>query len=80
MGSPEYDYKLFGLQAGHYLYRSEDDKGRRNYIGVSLAYGHAKGTSTHVDGAKESNRFDAFSLSGYWTHFDEKGWYIDGML
>ncbi|MCL1861753.1 MAG: autotransporter outer membrane beta-barrel domain-containing protein [Proteobacteria bacterium] len=77
---PKYDYDFVGLQVGHDLYRSERPDGSRNHLGVYFAYGYADGTVTHFDGARGSNKFDAYTLGGYWTHFGESGWYTDTVL
>ena len=77
---PQYDYDFFGLQVGQDLLRAEHADTSSDHLGVYLAYGHANGTVTHFDGATGTNRFDAYTLGGYWTHFGETGWYIDTVL
>ena len=77
---PKYDYDFVGLQVGHDLYRSERPDGSRNHLGAYFAYGHADGTATHFDGVRGSNKFNAYTLGGYWTHFGESGWYTDTVL
>jgi len=77
---PQYNYDFIGLQVGQDLFRYEHADGSRDHVGVYFAYGHASSTVMHFDGATGSNKFDAYTLGGYWTHFDATGWYVDTVL
>jgi len=77
---PKYKYDFVGLQIGHEVYRSERDDGSRRHAGVYFAYGHTDGAVTHFDGARGSNRLNAFTFGGYWTHFGQSSWYVDTVL
>jgi len=77
---PQYNYDFVGLQAGQDLFRYEHADGSRDHGGVYFAYGNASGTVTHFDGMTGSNKFNAYTLGGYWTHFGATGWYVDSVL
>ena len=79
--SPKYDYDFVGFQVGQDLRRVENDDGTRNHLGVYFAYGYARGHVTHIlNGKRGTNKFHAYTLGGYWTHFGETGWYVDSVL
>jgi len=80
-GSPKYRHDFYALQAGLDVYRSERRDGHREHAGVYGAIGYGKGKVTHFDGTDAGeNRFNAYSLGGYWTHFGPSNWYVDGIL
>ncbi|MDR2219902.1 MAG: autotransporter outer membrane beta-barrel domain-containing protein [Methylobacillus sp.] len=79
-GGPEFDYDFYAFQGGFDLYRRERNDGRRDQAGVLFSIGGADGTVTHFDGTHGKDRFTAYALGGYWTHFGQTGWYLDTVL
>lgn len=77
---PQYNYDFISLQMGQDLFRYEHTDSSRDHVGVYFAYGHASGTVTHFDGASGSNKFNAYTLGGYWTRFGATGGYVDLVL
>src|SRR5690606_2987219 len=78
---PSYDYDLAALQAGMDFYRAEHPDGSFDNAGIYFAYGQAGADVTHFDGTDAgSDRLNAWTLGGYWTHFGATGWYIDGVV
>ncbi|MCL2645010.1 MAG: autotransporter outer membrane beta-barrel domain-containing protein, partial [Betaproteobacteria bacterium] len=77
---PQYKYNFYGLQAGQDLHRKENEDGRRDHAGIYFAYGQANGKATHFNGSKGTNKFDAYTLGGYWTRFWDNGGYLDAVL
>ncbi len=78
---PTFDYELYGLQGGLDIWRREDDNGARDHAGVYFALGRSDATVTQITGKEAgSDRIDAFSLGGYWTHFWKSGAYLDAVL
>jgi outer membrane autotransporter protein len=77
---PTFDFEMYGLQAGLDIWRREDDQGRRDHAGAYLAVGRVDGEVKHIGGVSAgTNRVDAFSLGGYWTHFWKSGAYLDAV-
>jgi outer membrane autotransporter protein len=77
---PTFDYEMEALEAGLDIYRHEDDQGRRDHAGAYFALGRVDGSVTHITGQfAGSDRVDAVSLGGYWTHFWANGAYLDGV-
>ena len=78
---PRFDYEIAALQVGLDLYRDEDEKGRRNFVGVLGALGRVSGDVDHFTGEKAGdNQIDAYSLGGYWTRFWSNDAYLDGVM
>ena len=78
---PTYRYDFVGIEAGHDLYRKDNDDGSRDHAGVYFALGEALGRVTHViTGLTGDSNFKGYSFAGYWTHFGASGWYLDGIL
>ncbi|MCL2591208.1 MAG: autotransporter outer membrane beta-barrel domain-containing protein [Betaproteobacteria bacterium] len=77
---PQYSYNFYGLQVGQDLHRTEYEDGRRDHAGIYFAYGQANGNVTHFNGETGTNKFDAYTLGGYWTRFWENGEYVDAVL
>ena len=78
---PSFDDNLFAVQAGMDLYRAEQNNGNHDYAGLLATVGHGHGDAIHDDlTSAGTNRFDAYSFGGYWTHFGANGWYVDGVL
>jgi outer membrane autotransporter protein len=77
---PSFDFDMQGLQAGLDIYRHEDEQGRRDHLGAYFSFGRVGGSVTHInDKPAGSDRVDAVSLGGYWTHFWSNGAYLDGV-
>lgn len=77
---PDYDYDIFAWQAGIDLLRDRDDDGATNHAGVYGAYGHLSADVEHYDGQDAgTDRFDAYTIGAYWTHFGPEGWYLDSI-
>lgn len=83
-GEPANDYRLWALQLGLDVYRAEDNLGGRDHAGFYGAFGQGRTDVEHnfVTGTKDAGKdeFDAWSLGAYWTHFNDNGAYIDGVL
>lgn len=78
--TPEFDYDLYGLQAGVDIWRHTNDKGVRQHAGATLAYGRATADATHYDGRNAGeDEIDVYTLGGYYTRFDSTGAYIDAV-
>ncbi|WP_170850359.1 MULTISPECIES: autotransporter outer membrane beta-barrel domain-containing protein [unclassified Beijerinckia] len=76
---PRYSYDFFGVQIGQDIYRRQDKDGARDYAGLYVVYGEAKGRVTHFDGQRGRSDFTGYTLGAYWTHFGASGWYLDGV-
>ncbi|MBS0452124.1 MAG: autotransporter outer membrane beta-barrel domain-containing protein [Proteobacteria bacterium] len=81
-GNPGYDYEFGGVQFGGDLWRSsENAQGRRDLAGLYGAVGYAKSDVDHVSGQRAgTNRFNGYTLGGYWTGYGPGDWYLDGVL
>jgi outer membrane autotransporter protein len=78
---PSFDDNMIAVQAGLDLYRAEQTSGARDFAGVLASVGHGHGdVSNYDDTTAGNNRFDSYSVGGYWTHFGTNGWYLDGVL
>jgi outer membrane autotransporter protein len=78
---PKFDYDFAIFQGGHDLYRVEHPDGSRDHAGFYVAAGMGGADVTHFTGLTAgTDKFDAASLGGYWTHFGSSGWYLDGIL
>jgi outer membrane autotransporter protein len=77
---PHFDYAFLGLQAGMDLYRQDRPDGSRDRAGAYFAIGSNRGRVTHFDGREGNSDFAAYTLGGYWTHFEPTGWYTDAIL
>ena len=83
-GGPEFDYNFGALQAGLDLYRRESSDGQRDNAGIYLAIGQGSADVEHnllgrtFRGGEDD--FRAGSVGGYWTHFGENNWYLDGVV
>lgn len=79
--TPEYNYDLSAFQVGADLYRNVKPDGSHDQAGVSLAVGSIDAGVSHYTGNSAGNdTLRAYSLGGYWTHFGQTGWYMDGVL
>ncbi|QCS65431.1 autotransporter outer membrane beta-barrel domain-containing protein [Achromobacter denitrificans] len=78
---PDYDYKIYGLQAGVDLYRQANANGSMDYAGVYAAYGRATADVDHLDGRSAGQAaMNGVTLGGYWTHIGQQGWYVDAVI
>ncbi|WP_102301463.1 autotransporter outer membrane beta-barrel domain-containing protein [Dyella sp. AD56] len=78
---PSFDDNMIAVQAGLDLYRTERTDGGRDFAGVLASVGHGHGGVSNYDNTSAgNNRFDSYSVGGYWTHFGANGWYLDGVL
>ena len=78
---PKFDYEIGALEAGFDVYRAENEKGRRDFIGVMGAVGRVDGDVKHFNREKAGeNRIDAYSLGAYWTRFWSNDSYLDGVV
>ncbi|AIF45934.1 autotransporter-associated beta strand repeat-containing protein [Dyella japonica] len=78
---PSFDDNMIAVQAGLDLYRAGYDGGARDIAGVLAAVGHGHGGVSNYDGTSAgNNRFDSYSVGGYWTRFGANDGYLDGVL
>lgn len=78
---PNFDYDIYGLQAGLDLYRGYNADGSRDHAGVYAAIGRIQGDVRHFNGINAgTNTIDGYSIGAYWTHFGASGWYLDGVV
>lgn len=78
---PNFDYDIYGLQAGLDLYRGNNADGSRDHAGVYAAIGRIQGDVRHFNGINAgTNTIDGYSIGAYWTHFGASGWYLDGVV
>ncbi len=76
--NPDYDYALFGFEAGGDVYRAVSEGGTRQAAGLSGAVGGMGGTVDTRGGIHAGDtRFAVFSGGGYWTSLGAAGWYVD---
>ena len=81
---PAFDYDFGAIQTGLDLYRNEYANGQRDNAGLYLAVGRGSADVEHnllgrtFKGGEDD--FDAVSVGGYWTHFGENNWYLDGVV
>ncbi|MBO0766982.1 MAG: autotransporter outer membrane beta-barrel domain-containing protein, partial [Hyphomicrobiaceae bacterium] len=77
---PTFDYWFAAVQAGFDAIRLQDASGARDRAGVYGVIGGAQSnvqSETRADAG--SDRFAAYSVGGYWTHYGAWGWYLDGV-
>jgi outer membrane autotransporter protein len=80
-GGPKFNYDIGAFQAGQDWIRRDSADGSRDHAGLYVAFGALKGDVTHVDRTSAgTDRLNAYSLGGYWTHFGPTGWYLDAIL
>jgi fibronectin-binding autotransporter adhesin len=78
---PSYDYAFSAMQVGADIYRGRRPDGSFDNAGFYLAYGGATADVTHFDGSRAgTDRLDALTAGGYWTHQSPEGWYIDSLV
>ncbi|OWV94855.1 hypothetical protein ATY81_11130 [Rhizobium sp. R72] len=74
------DYNLFAFQGGIDLYSAEGANGASEMAGIYAVVGKGHGDSSLFGASVGSNRLNAYTLGGYWTHYGKDGWYLDGLL
>ena len=78
---PKFNYDIGAFQGGQDLLRRDGADGSRDHAGIYTAVGALSGGVSHDDHRfAGSDRLNAYSLGGYWTHFGAPGWYLDAML
>ncbi len=76
-----YDYRLGGFQAGADLYRHDDANGAGDVVGLYAGAGRAEADVDRVYGGDAGDAsLNAYSVGGYWTHIDPRGWYTDAVV
>jgi outer membrane autotransporter protein len=77
---PKYDYSLLALQAGADVYAVEHDDGTRHHAGAYVGQGRIRSDVRHYDGTLAGrNEVRATSLGLYWTHYWDRGQYLDAV-
>ena len=77
---PSLDYDVSAVQGGVDLYRREHDNNQRDHGGLLGSAGRLTSDVTSDAGTRAGEvHLDAQTVGGYWTHFGENGWYIDGL-
>lgn len=76
---------LVGFQTGLDLFRRTTDSGRRDHVGLYVAYtDHDASMSGLARGMRDLEvgrlQADGSSVGAYWTHFGPTGWYVDTVL
>ncbi|KAF1003677.1 MAG: Adhesin BmaC autotransporter [Luteibacter sp.] len=78
---PSFDDNFVALQAGGDLVNERFADGSRNRAGLYATIGHSNGSVTHTDGSRAgTNRFNAYTFGGYWTHYGANNGYIDAVM
>jgi fibronectin-binding autotransporter adhesin len=78
---PTYDVNFVAVQAGAQLLQETQDAGAHDEAGLYATAGHGHGDVKDAAGAGAGdNRFDGYSLGGYWTHTTAAGLYIDAVM
>jgi outer membrane autotransporter protein len=79
-GRSRYDYDYFAAQMGVDLVRDGGDRGDQ-FAGLYAAYGSGDGEVRHFTQVRAGkDKFNAYTLGGYWTRFTPTGWYVDGVV
>ncbi|MEN3931051.1 autotransporter outer membrane beta-barrel domain-containing protein [Microvirga sp. W0021] len=78
---PNYEFDIFGVQAGLDLYGRVKQDGTLDKLGIYVGYGQV---DARVDGAWSGKAgsidMDNYTIGGYWTHHDADGWYTDAIV
>ncbi|MCL1886610.1 MAG: autotransporter outer membrane beta-barrel domain-containing protein, partial [Betaproteobacteria bacterium] len=78
---PSYNHHTYALQVGLDVYAAGRANGGFDNAGFYFANGETSATVRHFDGTKAgTNRTNATTLGGYWTHFGKRGWYLDTVV
>jgi outer membrane autotransporter protein len=76
---PRYDYDYYAVQMGADLLHEGDEKSGQ-FAGLYAAYGSGDGQVSHFTQARAGkDKFNAYTVGGYWTRFMPAGWYVDGV-
>jgi outer membrane autotransporter protein len=78
---PTFDYWFTAVQAGFDAIRLQHLSGARDRAGVYGVFGSAHAdvqSQTGTDAGRD--RFAAYSVGGYWTHYSAWGGYLDGLV
>jgi outer membrane autotransporter protein len=78
---PSFDYGFAAVQAGFDAIRLQDASGARDRAGVYSVFGSAHADVQSQAGADAGrDRFAAYSVGSYWTHYGAWGWYLDSLV
>jgi outer membrane autotransporter protein len=78
---PSFDYGFAAVQTGFDALRWQHPSGARDRAGVYGVFGSAHADVQSQTGADAGrDRFAAYSVGGYWTHYGAWGWYLDGIV
>jgi outer membrane autotransporter protein len=78
---PSFDYGFAAVQAGFDAIRLQHASGARDRAGVYGAFGSAHADVQSQTGADAGrDRFAAYSVGAYWTHYGAWGGYLDGVV
>lgn len=78
---PSFDDNFVAVQVGSDLFHEEKAGGSGNRAGLYAVAGHGYGNVENYDGSfAGNNKFDAYSLGVYWTHYAANGAYADVVL
>lgn len=77
----DYRYDLSAVQVGTDLLDTADTDMARDRAGVYGAVGHLSADVRGIDASRAGGQagMHAYSLGGYWTHRDARGWYTDSV-
>ena len=77
----EFEQDMYAIQTGLELFRRESAAGSVDKAGLYVGIGHSDSEVKHFDGRKAgNNKFDAYSVGAYWSHFGAAGWYTDAVV
>ena len=82
-GGPKFDYDFGAVQVGLDLYRAENQTAAATMpasMPLRPRRGRCRAQPARPTFKGGEDKFDAFSLGGYWTHFGPSDWYLDGVL
>ena len=82
---PAFNYDLAAVQVGAHLYSNGAFGTPHDDAGIYASFGHVSSAVIHdglVTGriSAGTNRVDAASSAVYWTHYGDRGSYLDGVL
>ena len=77
---PRYEYDYYAVQMGVDLVRDRGQAGSR-VGGLYAAYGSGDGQVKHFTQVQAGeDKFNAYTVGGYWTGVAATGWYVDGVV
>jgi outer membrane autotransporter protein len=78
---PSFDYGFAAVQAGFDAIRLQHASGARDRAGVYGVFGSAHAEVQSQAGADAGrDRFAAYTVGGYWTHYGAWDWYLDAVV